>query len=79
MMISLQDIDYEDKKRWCEYIFYRGLMRVGYARVSHGGLSDTELQMAKFRIPKNPDNYEDNNAVTTTGADVDENIRFSEK
>lgn len=29
----------------CEYIAFRNLWRVGYARVSHGDITDTELQV----------------------------------
>ncbi len=53
-------------------------MRTGYARVSHGGLSDTELQLAKFRVPKNISNFHDNDGLTTTGEDVEEESRFPE-
>ena len=74
-----KDIDYEDYARWCEYILYRDVIRLGYARVSRGGLSDTEVQLGKFRIPDDIKNYTDHNAVTTTKEDVQENLRFSEK
>ena len=55
---------------------YRGLVRLGYARISHGGLSDTEAQMAKFRIPLAGEKYQDNDILTTSPKDVAENIRF---
>jgi len=46
------DVDHEDWDRWCEYIFYRGLYRTAYARVSRGVVTDTELQIAQFVLPK---------------------------
>lgn len=55
---------------------YRGLVRLGYARISHGGLSDTEVQMAKFRIPPAGTTYQDNEILTTSPKDVPENLRF---
>lgn len=36
----------------CEYIFYRSLYRTAYARVSRGVVTDTEMQIAQFTIPK---------------------------
>ena len=73
---SIQDIDETDSDRWCEYIMYRGLVRLGYVRISHGGLSDTEVQMAKFRIPPAGEKHQDNDILTTSPKDVAENIRF---
>ncbi|KJZ77615.1 hypothetical protein HIM_02792 [Hirsutella minnesotensis 3608] len=48
---SMHDIDPTDWDRWCEYILYKGLKRVGYARVSRSTITDTELQVGKFVIP----------------------------
>ncbi|KAG5637425.1 hypothetical protein H0H81_004632 [Sphagnurus paluster] len=48
----VHDIDYEDEDRWCEYIFYRGLYRTSYARLSRGIITDTELQIGQFALPK---------------------------
>lgn len=36
----------------CEYIFYRGLYRTSYARVSRGIVTDTELQIGQFVVPR---------------------------
>ena len=36
----------------CEYILYRGLYRTAYARVSRGVVTDTEMQIGQFVVPK---------------------------
>ncbi|RCH91266.1 hypothetical protein CU098_007560, partial [Rhizopus stolonifer] len=54
---DMNDIDPTDWDRWCEYVGFRGLRRVGYARVSHGGITDTEIQTGKFQLVQNPKEY----------------------
>ncbi|PHH62888.1 hypothetical protein CDD81_6606 [Ophiocordyceps australis] len=49
---GMHDIDPTDWDRWCEYILYKGLRRIGYARVSRSTITDTELQVGKFVIPR---------------------------
>ncbi|XP_006823676.1 PGAP2-interacting protein-like [Saccoglossus kowalevskii] len=73
---KLKDIDNTDKNRCCLYIMYRGLIRVGYARISHGGVTDTEIQLAKFTIPDNHRNYKDNNYMTINPDDIDQSLHF---
>ncbi|KAJ1967435.1 Protein cwh43, partial [Dimargaris xerosporica] len=46
----MHDIDPSDSDRWCQYVAYRGLQRVGYARVSRGTITDTEIQLGKFVV-----------------------------
>ncbi|KAI9493497.1 Frag1/DRAM/Sfk1 family-domain-containing protein [Zychaea mexicana] len=54
---DMNDIDPTDWDRWCQYIGYRGLRRVGYARVSHGKITDTEIQTGKFQVVETPRDY----------------------
>lgn len=48
---KIQDVDPSDWNRWCEYIGFRALERIGYVRVSRYTVSDTELQTVKLLVP----------------------------
>ena len=81
----MKDIDTTDTDRWCEYILYRGLEKLGYARVTHGQLSDTELQMATFKLPPPGATSQQvaalndlNPVVVTDPTGIPENIKFPE-
>lgn len=76
---NMEDIDPGDRFRWCQYIMYKKLIKLAYARISHGQLSDTEIQMAKFEIPINLNTYKDRYRITVHHEDAEENQRFSEK
>lgn len=43
----------------CEYILYRGVYRTSYARISRGIITDTELQVGQFMLPKHGFNVTD--------------------
>ncbi|QLG71358.1 hypothetical protein HG535_0B03980 [Zygotorulaspora mrakii] len=47
---GMHDIDPADDDRWCEYILYKKLKRTGYARVTRGTITDTEMQIGKFQV-----------------------------
>ncbi|KAK2873430.1 hypothetical protein FQN49_002388 [Arthroderma sp. PD_2] len=47
---GMKDIDATDWDRWCEYILYKNIRKIGYARVSRGTITDTELQVGKFAV-----------------------------
>ena len=76
MALRFQDIDDTDRHRWCEYIMYRGLQRLGYARISKGHLSDTEVQVGRFHLPVNVENFNDNDVLTKSVKDVPAGSRF---
>ncbi|KAH8117743.1 Frag1/DRAM/Sfk1 family-domain-containing protein [Phellopilus nigrolimitatus] len=56
---QIHDIDAFDLDRWCEYIFYRGLYRTSYLRMSRGKITDTELQVGQFIVPRFGHNVKD--------------------
>lgn len=56
---GMHDIEPTDWDRWCQYILFRGLKRVGYARVHRSTITDTEIQTGKFVLqdPSIPPSY----------------------
>ena len=49
---TLIDIKPDEGDRWCLYVGYRGpgVMRVGYSRLHHDGITDTEFQIGSFAL-----------------------------
>ena len=47
----IHDVDATDMNRWCQYLGFRGVHRIGYARVSRYTVTDTEIQTFKLRMP----------------------------
>jgi len=60
---------------WQSFIYV--LRRLGYARITHGGLSDTEVQVGRFRIPHNLSSFADNEHITTDPQHVEKDMRFN--
>jgi endonuclease/exonuclease/phosphatase family metal-dependent hydrolase len=73
------DIDSTDRDRWCEYILYKNLIRVGYARITHAGLTDTEIQMAKFQIPTSEQFEDYSQIIIDPSAVPDQSLLFNSK
>ncbi|CAR30593.1 Cwh43p [Lachancea thermotolerans CBS 6340] len=81
---GMHDIDPDDDDRWCQYILYKKLGRSGYARVSRGSVTDTELQVGKFRVLDNEElaAYGDSIYDATLledGAEISEGLKFPDK
>lgn len=51
-----KDIDPTDTDRWCLYIFYKGLEKIAYGRISHADATDTEIQIGRFLVGTGKDN-----------------------
>ena len=73
---GMYDIDPSDWDRWCEYILYKGLKRTGYARVSRSTITDTELQVGKFKVGEKPAMAAKVRDKVVTENQVPEGMRF---
>lgn len=78
---GMHDIDSTDWDRWCEYILFKNLKKVAYARISRSTITDTELQIAKFKLlnDKEKESIDEeflygNNFVHEN--EIDENLRM---
>ncbi|KAF9157869.1 hypothetical protein DFQ26_008239 [Actinomortierella ambigua] len=60
----VHDVEVSDWDRWCQYLAFRGVKRVGYARVSHGGITDTEIQIGKYTLLEDhPTSWDKNQSI----------------
>ncbi|KAG7893597.1 hypothetical protein KL905_002275 [Ogataea polymorpha] len=73
---GMHDIDPTDDDRWCEYILYKKMKRTGYARISRGTITDTEVQAGKFVIPVNGHYDETYSQKRIDEKDVPPDMRF---
>ncbi len=73
---GMHDIDPSDWDRWCEYILYKGLRRTGYARVSRSTITDTELQVGKFKVGEKESANADQRNARINEDQVPEGMRF---
>jgi len=70
-----KDIDPTDTDRWCQYIIYKNLQKVAYGRVTHGGITDTEIQLAKFLV-KAEKYHDQNNLLEVNEENVPESFKL---
>ncbi|GMM31106.1 Cwh43 protein [Martiniozyma asiatica (nom. inval.)] len=73
---GMHDIDATDDQRWCEYILYKKMKRTGYARISRGSITDTELQVGKFVVPYPDTIDEEYSQKRISESSVPEDMRF---
>lgn len=73
---GMRDIDPTDWDRWCEYILYKGLKRTGYARVSRSTITDTEIQIGKFKVGEKESAVEAFRDFRIGEGEVPEGMRF---
>lgn len=76
---QMHDIDPTDDDRWCEYILFKKIHRLGYARVSRGTITDTEVQVGKFLLANNQEREDESLLYTNkriAEGDVPESLRF---
>lgn len=73
---GMHDIDSSDWDRWCEYILYKNLKRTGYARVSRGTITDTEVQIGKFILPNNDEERVEYSQERVQESDVPQDLKF---
>lgn len=73
---GMHDIDPDDWDRWCEYILYKGLKRTGYARVSRSTITDTEIQVGKFKIGEKESDIAEVRNARINEDQVPEGMRF---
>lgn len=80
---QMHDIDPTDDDRWCEYILFNGLRRRGYARVSRGTITDTELQVGKFQVLTGEDQHVNQTQlygnVRIDADQIEDDLKFPEK
>ncbi|CZS97954.1 related to CWH43-putative sensor/transporter protein [Rhynchosporium agropyri] len=75
---GMYDIDPTDWDRWCEYILYKGLKRTSYARVSRSTITDTEIQVGKFKVGEKASDRPDLRNSRIPESEVPEGERFPE-
>ncbi len=82
-MLQMWDVEIEDRKRWCQYIAFRNMWRVAYARVTYSTITDTELQVARWVLPEpgRPVDYRTNEELYHHWWEdkVSEDWRFTQK